>query len=106
MGSNSTPTIDALSTFTDDPRSAAAPAHMLVPSESPSLGADESLDISNESLSAFARATLPRRRYATRDYSTGSISSDDWLHHPDVVAFNTEDTTQGSSSSTGKYELM
>ncbi|KAG0282627.1 hypothetical protein BGZ97_008907 [Linnemannia gamsii] len=103
LGSNSSPSIDSISTFTDHSRSAAAPAHMLAPPEATSLGTDESLDMSNDNLSAFTRAALPRRRYATRDYSTGSISSDDWLHHPDVVAFNTQDTTQGTSSSADVY---
>ncbi|KAF9341559.1 hypothetical protein BGZ91_006637 [Linnemannia elongata] len=99
MGSNSTPLAGSMSTFTDDARSSTAPDHMLAPSETPSLGADESRDMSNGNLSTFPRATLPRRRYATRDYSTGSISSDDWLHHPDVVGFNTQNTTQDTSSS-------
>ncbi|KAG0070964.1 hypothetical protein BGZ89_012004 [Linnemannia elongata] len=99
MGSNGTPLAGSMSTFADDARSSTAPDHMLAPSETPSLGADESRDMSNGNLSTFPRAALPRRRYATRDYSTGSISSDDWLHHPDVVAFNTQDTTQDTSSS-------
>ncbi|KAG0082332.1 hypothetical protein BGZ90_000009 [Linnemannia elongata] len=105
MGSNSTPLAGSMSTFTDDARSSTAPDHMLAPSETPSLGADESRDMSNGNLSTFPRATLPRRRYATRDYSTGSISSDDWLHHPDVVGFNTQNTTQDTSSSAGEYGL-
>ncbi|KAF9211777.1 hypothetical protein BGZ59_007614 [Podila verticillata] len=36
-------------------------------------------------LGGVPQAFFPRRRYATRDYSTGSISSEDWLHHPEVV---------------------
>ncbi|KAF9145325.1 hypothetical protein BGX30_009575 [Mortierella sp. GBA39] len=99
VGSNSTSVAGSMITLTDDARSATTPSHMLAPSEMPSLGTDESRDMSNGNLSTFPRAVLPRRRYATRDYSTGSISSDDWLHHPDVVAFNTQDTTQITSSS-------
>ncbi|KAF9189736.1 hypothetical protein BGZ50_000605 [Haplosporangium sp. Z 11] len=44
--------------------------------------------ISDGDLVSMPRETLPRRRYATRDYSSGSVSSDDWLNHPDVVAFS------------------
>lgn len=105
LGPNSTSVTGSMSTFTDDARSASAPPHMLAPSQIPSLGADENRDVSNGNLSTFPRAALPRRRYATRDYSTGSISSEDWLHHPDVVAFNTQDTTQDTSSSAGEYGL-
>ncbi|KAG0079482.1 hypothetical protein BGZ92_001009 [Podila epicladia] len=43
------------------------------------------------------QAFFPRRRYATRDYSTGSISSEDWLHHPEVVTLG-ETERQGSLS--------
>ncbi|CAO3565957.1 unnamed protein product [Mortierella alpina] len=39
------------------------------------------------------RSALPRRRYTTRDYSSGSVSSDDWLNHPDVVALNNAGTS-------------
>ncbi|KAI1318333.1 hypothetical protein EDD11_006846 [Mortierella claussenii] len=46
---------------------------------------------------AMPRA-LPRRRYATRDYSNGSVSSDDWLRHPDVVdAFASGATSSGTA---------
>lgn len=41
------------------------------------------------------QAFYPRRRYATRDYSTGSMSSEDWLHHPEVVTLR-ETERQGS----------
>ncbi|KAG0367143.1 hypothetical protein BGX24_003355, partial [Mortierella sp. AD032] len=96
MNSNNTPATGSVPTFTDGTRSATAPVHLLASSEVPSL-ADDSLSLSTENLTAFPRAALPRRRYATRDYSTGSISSDDWLHHPDVVAFNIQDSTQVTS---------
>ncbi|KAF9569537.1 hypothetical protein EC968_002581 [Mortierella alpina] len=45
-------------------------------------------------LVAAPRSALPRRRYTTRDYSSGSVSSDDWLNHPDVVALNNTGTTR------------
>ncbi|KAF9379849.1 hypothetical protein CPC16_010563, partial [Podila verticillata] len=41
-------------------------------------------------LGGVPQAFFPRRRYATRDYSTGSISSEDWLHHPEVVTLGEE----------------
>ncbi|KAF8942172.1 hypothetical protein BGZ47_006766, partial [Haplosporangium gracile] len=50
MGSNSAPIIGSMSTFNDDSRSATASTHMLAPSEVPSLGGDESLDMSNDNL--------------------------------------------------------
>ncbi|KAF9345374.1 hypothetical protein BGX26_003221, partial [Mortierella sp. AD094] len=54
---------------------------------------------------ALPRA-LPRRRYATRDYSSGSVSSDDWLHHPDVVAFTSADNAASDTSiERGEYRL-
>ncbi|KAG0205407.1 hypothetical protein BGX33_007925 [Mortierella sp. NVP41] len=99
-GSNSAQAIDPMSTFAEDVRPSTAPSHLLTSSEVPIL-TDESLSLSTDNLPAFPRAALPRRRYATRDYSTGSISSDDWLHHPDVVAFNTQNTTRDSSESAG-----
>lgn len=48
-----------------------------------------------EGLVPLPQAFFPRRRYATRDYSTGSISSEDWLHHPEVVTLG-ETERQGS----------
>ncbi|KAF9199275.1 hypothetical protein BGZ49_010631, partial [Haplosporangium sp. Z 27] len=49
---------------------------------------------------------LPRRRYATRDYSSSSVSSDDWLHHPDVVAFaNRESAASEVSIEHVEYRL-
>ncbi|KAF9544630.1 hypothetical protein EC957_011845 [Mortierella hygrophila] len=61
VGSNSTSVAGSMTTLTDDARSATTPAHMLAPSEMPSLGADESRDMSNGNLSDFSRAALPRR---------------------------------------------
>ncbi|KAF9158320.1 hypothetical protein BGX21_001542 [Mortierella sp. AD011] len=55
----------------------------------PSTIQDDPTLTTNE-LVALPRA-LPRRRYTTRDYSSGSVSSDDWLRHPDVVAFPMQD---------------
>ncbi|KAF9955600.1 hypothetical protein BGZ72_003582 [Mortierella alpina] len=46
-------------------------------------------------LVAAPRSALPRRRYTTRDYSSGSVSSEDWLNHPDVVALNDTGTVAG-----------
>ncbi|KAG0210579.1 hypothetical protein BGX28_009215 [Mortierella sp. GBA30] len=48
--------------------------------------------LSMPTLVAVTRGALPRRRYTTRDYSSGSVSSDDWLNHPEVVAFNSTGT--------------
>ncbi|KAG9066721.1 hypothetical protein KI688_012630 [Linnemannia hyalina] len=67
VGSNSTPVTGSMTTLTDDARSATTPAHMLAPSEMSSLGADESLDMSNGNLSTFPRAALPRRSSAAVD---------------------------------------
>ncbi|KAG9325842.1 hypothetical protein KVV02_006836 [Mortierella alpina] len=47
-----------------------------------------------------APRALPRRRYTTRDYSSGSVSSDDWLNHPDVVALNNTGTATVSADPT------
>ncbi|KAF9136240.1 hypothetical protein BGW39_003685 [Mortierella sp. 14UC] len=105
MDSNNTPVLSSIVSFTDDTRSAATPPHLLASSEVPAL-ANESLSMSSDNLSAFPRVALPRRRYATRDYSTGSISSDDWLHHPNVVTFSTQDATQGASDTAGEQILM
>ncbi|KAG0371345.1 hypothetical protein BC939DRAFT_434420 [Gamsiella multidivaricata] len=63
-----------------------------------------------DDLAIVPRATLPRRRYATRDYSSGSVSSDDWLRHPDVVAFISTDNatsppTAESAVQRGRYEV-
>lgn len=33
-----------------------------------------------------------RRRYTTRDYSSGPLSANDWLRHPDVVSFSSLST--------------
>ncbi|KAF9102535.1 hypothetical protein BGX27_010969 [Mortierella sp. AM989] len=49
---------------------------------------------------------LPRRRYATRDYSSSSVSSDDWLHHPNVVALaNAESTAPEPIIDHGEFRL-
>ncbi|KAF9436566.1 hypothetical protein BGZ76_003580 [Entomortierella beljakovae] len=58
-----------------------------------------------DEFSVMPRA-LPRRRYATRDYSSGSVSSDDWLRHPDVVLFtNTENTATEPETVRGENQL-
>jgi hypothetical protein len=51
------------------------------------------------------QAFFPRRRYATRDYSTGSISSEDWLHHPEVVTLG-ETERQGSLLAREQDEVL
>ncbi|KAF9924808.1 hypothetical protein FBU30_005277 [Linnemannia zychae] len=96
MDSNATPTIDPIPIFTGE--STVPPVRLLRPSQ-PSQLVDESISLPIDNISAFPQASLSRRRYATRDYSTGSVSSDDWLHHPDVVAFNIQDTAQGTTDS-------
>ncbi|KAI8357689.1 hypothetical protein B0O80DRAFT_294399 [Mortierella sp. GBAus27b] len=34
-----------------------------------------------------------RRRYTTRDYSSGAMAFNDWLRHPNVIALSTSDRT-------------
>ncbi|KAK3823372.1 MAG: hypothetical protein J3Q66DRAFT_437743 [Benniella sp.] len=44
---------------------------------------------------------LPRRRYTTRDYSSGPLSANDWLRHPDVVSFSSLSTATPSEPVSG-----
>ncbi|KAG0295727.1 hypothetical protein BGZ98_001261, partial [Dissophora globulifera] len=63
---------------------------------------DDSRALSVNDFVTIPRGSLPRRRYATRDYSSGSISSDDWLHHPDVEAFRNAQDAPPTEPSTGQ----
>ncbi|KAG0330216.1 hypothetical protein BGZ99_007077 [Dissophora globulifera] len=63
---------------------------------------DDSRALSVNDFVTIPRGPLPRRRYATRDYSSGSISSDDWLHHPDVEAFRNAQDALPTEPSTGQ----
>ncbi|KAG0050226.1 hypothetical protein BGZ83_004998 [Gryganskiella cystojenkinii] len=64
----------------------------LLPPTHPYTMSGQTLSLSVDNLVMLPRGAIPRRRYATRDYSTGSISSDDWLRHPDVIALNNAST--------------
>jgi len=60
----------------------------MVPQTHPYAMSGRTLSLSVDNLVMLPRGAIPRRRYATRDYSSGSVSSDDWLRHPDVIALN------------------
>jgi hypothetical protein len=62
------------------------PSRPLVTHEGPLIhGGDVSITMND--LVTVPRV-LPRRRYTTRDYSSRLTPSNDWLRHPDVVAFS------------------
>ncbi|GJJ74689.1 hypothetical protein EMPS_07047 [Entomortierella parvispora] len=94
-----------LSTLDTNTISATSP---LLPQTHPYAISGRTLSLSVDNLVMLPRGAIPRRRYATRDYSSGSVSSDDWLRHPDVIALNNaegETAADGVVVQHGEYLL-